>query len=221
MKKLIILFLLASTLTLWGCQIKSGNNYADEFGNCLDKADKVVINELTSHFELLLQDLYPNTEISFAYKKYLEAISKMEIQPDFLLNEESLTLVKSIKKTKTFNKIWTKLNIETEQNENSKSEQIVIINKDKTENEPKFEPLTINPNGDFLNCLIINIGNKDFKEILEIKKKMPDISNGLVASAMNNSLKKEDYESGLIRTFIAINLYYVYTLNLEKLEING
>ncbi len=219
MKKLIILFLLASTLTLWGCQNKSGNNYADDFDSCLDKADKEVINQLTAHFESLLQYHYPNTEISSAYKKYLEAISKMEIQPDFLLNDESLTLVKSIKETKTFNKIWTKLDIETKQNENSK--QIVIINKDMTENEPKFEPLAINPNGDFLDCLIKNVENKDFKEILETKKKMPDISNGLVALAMQNSLKKGDYESGLIRTFIAINLYYEYTLNLEKLKISG
>ena len=219
MRQLIILFLLAFSLTLSGCQNKSGNNYTNEFGSCLDKTDKEIINQLTAHFELLLQENYPNIEISSAYEKYLKAISKMEIQPDFLLNDESLTLVKSIKETKTFNKIWTKLEIEPF--ENTESEQVVIIKKGKTESEPKFEPLGINPNGDFLNCLIDKVENKDFKEILETKKKMPDISNGLVASAMQNSFQKEDYENGLIRTFIVINLYYEYTLNLEKLKISG
>ncbi len=214
MKELIILFTLTISLTLWGCQNKSGSNYSNEFGSCLSKADKEAINKLTGHFEQLLHERYPDLETSLAYQKYLETTSIMEIEPDFLLNDESLTLIKSIKETNTFSKIWTTLEIEPF--ENSDSEQIVIIAKDKSENEPKFEPLCINSNGDFLICLINKAENKDFKEILETKKKMPDINNGLVASAMHHSLKKDDYENGLIRTFIAISLYYEYTLNLKN-----
>lgn len=182
MRQLIILFTLTLSLTLLGCQNNSGNNHSNEFGSCLNNADKKVINKLARHFELLLQERYPEMKISLAYQKYLEAISKMEVQPDFLLNDESLTLIKSIKETNTFSKIWTKLEIKPF--ENSESEQIVIIGKDKSAEEPKYESLCINPNGDFLTCLITKTENKDFKEILETKKEMPDLSNGLVASAM-------------------------------------
>ncbi len=219
MRQLIILFTLTLSLTLLGCQNKSGNNYSNEFGSCLNNTDKKAINKLTEYFEILLRERYPDLEISSAYQKYLEAISKMEVQPDFLLNDESLTLIKSIKETNTFSKIWTKLEIGPF--ENSESEQIVFIGKDKPEEEPKSEPICINANVDFLVCLINKAENKDFKEILETKKEMPNISNSLVASAMHNSLQKDDYENGLIRVFIVLNLYYEYTLNLEKLKING
>jgi hypothetical protein len=217
--KQIFTFLILPCLILFSCQNKTQENYTNEFGSCLNNADKKAINKLTGHFEILLKESYPDIEISLAYQKYLEAISKMEIQPDFLLDDESLTLIKSIKETNTFSKIWTKLEIEPF--ENSESEQIVFIGKDKPEEEPKSESLCINPNGDFLVCLINKVENKDFKEILETKKEMPDISNGLVASAMHNSLQKDDYENGLIRVFIVLNLYYEYTLNLEKLKISG
>ena len=218
MKQLFIYSIFTCCLTIFSCQNKLQDSYVNDFGKCIDKRDKEVINQMTVHFDLLLNEYYPNTEISLAYQKYLKAISKMEIPPNFLLKSESLTLVKSVKETSTFNKIWIIQKNETEQITDSESEQIVIINKDKT--EPHFESFTINPNGDFLNCLLKNAVNIDFKQILKTKKEMPDISNGLVASALFSSLKKDDYENGLIRTFIVINLYYEFTLNLDKLKIS-
>ena len=218
MKKIFTLLFLPC-LILFSCKNSTQHNYTSKFDSCLNNDDKKAIDQLTGQFEILLQERYPDIEISLAYQKYLESISKMEVQPDFLLDDESLTLIKSIKETNTFRKIWTKLEIEPF--ENSESEQIVFIGKDKPEEEPKSEQFCINPNGDFLVCLINIVENKDFKEILETKKEIPDISNGLVASAMHNSLQKGDYENGLVRVFIVLNLYYEYTLNLEKLKISG
>jgi hypothetical protein len=220
MRQLFIYSIFTCCLLIFSCQNRLQDSYANDFGKCLDKNDKELINQMTVHFDLLLKEYYPNTEISLAYQKYLEAISKMEIPLNFFLNSETLSLVNSTKGTNTFSKIWIIPEIETEQISDSKSEQIVIINKNKTQPEPHFESFTINPNGDFLNCLLNKTENKDFKEILKTKKEIPDISNGLVASALHSSLKKDDYENGLIRTFIAINLYFEFTLNLEKLKIS-
>lgn len=218
MKQLSIFLIFSCCLTIFSCQTKSQDGYAHDFGRSITKSDKEVINRMTVHFDLLLKEYYPDTELSLAYQKYLEEISKMEIPPSFLLNNESLALLKSVKETNSFSEIWTIQ--ETEKITNSKSEQIVAINKDQTPAETHFESFTVNTDGAFFTCLLEKAEHKDFKDILKTQKEIPDISSGLVASALHSSLKKDDYENGLIRTFIAINLYYQYTLNLEKFKIN-
>lgn len=218
MKQLSIFLIFSCCLTIFSCQTKSQDGYANDFGRSITKSDKEVINRMTVHFDLLLKEYYPDTDLSLAYQKYLEEISKMEIPPSFLLNNESLALLKSVKETNSFSEIWTIQ--ETEKITNSKSEQIVAINKDQTPAETHFESFTVNTDGAFFTCLLEKAEHKDFKDILKTQKEIPDISSGLVASALHSSLKKDDYENGLIRTFIAINLYYQYTLNLEKFKIN-
>lgn len=214
MKQTIVIFFLILSLTFLNCQneIKTQTNYATDLNECLSKKDIDLINQMVDQFEYLLKQYYKNNAITEAYIKYLEDISHMKVSPDFLLDNKSIELIKSIRKTDTFNKIWIKT---SSIKNDSRSEQSVFIDKNKSKSENQFEPYCSNPNGDYINCMIEKIENNNLKEVLSTLKEVPGISPGLLASILIDTLKVKDYNNNLTRIMIVISFYYEFTLNLE------
>jgi len=101
-------FLLILFSILLGCSSEQTVNYADKLTGCMTPADIILINEACYVFENQLKEKYPDKELPEAYKAFLFDIGGLI--PDFFEKKETLNIIKRIKESQTFDKIWIKAN---------------------------------------------------------------------------------------------------------------
>lgn len=207
MNKILLLFFIAISLS---CTSQEEPNYADKLAECLTENDIKVLNEATSIFEKKLEEHYNQKNENENFKSYIEDLGSIppnyDFSPDFYVNDKTAGIIKKLKETKTFQKIWTKYE------ENDFEEEIAIVSlSDEIEEEPEQEELisyVLNPNGDYLKCLNSNYSNEEIKEVLNAQTKYGDIAPSIIAGAMNRELKEEDFENDMNKVVVTFALYY-------------
>jgi len=207
MNKILLLFFIAISLS---CTSQKENNYADKLAECLTENDIKVLNEATSIFEKKLEEHYNQKNENENFKSYIEDLGSIprnyDFSPDFYVNDKTAGIIKKLKETKTFQKIWTKYE------ENVSEEEIAIVSlSGEIEEEPEQEELisyVLNPNGDYLKCLNSNYSNEEIKEVLNAQTKYGDIAPSIIAGAMNTKLKEEDFEDDMNKVVVTFALYY-------------
>lgn len=202
----ILLFFL--TISVLSCQSQTDANYADELKSCLSKKDVALLNKATSHFEKLLSEHYENSDNSENFNNYLTEIgsiqTEMNFKADFYLNSSSVEILDEMEEIGTFGKIWTEFI------EDANEEEIPITappGYEEPEKE-KTELYILDSNGLYLECINKKSDNEEIKEVLNSQSEYGDISPSIIAGAMKNAMKKNDFDNGLNKTIVAIGFYY-------------
>ncbi|ANW96077.1 hypothetical protein AXE80_07205 [Wenyingzhuangia fucanilytica] len=208
MKKLLSLIILTIFFSFKSqCQEKI--NYANLLEKCFTQNEIKLLNNGCEIFENEILKIYTNENIGISYKEFLEDIQTMQIPLEVFENKKTTEYMNNLKKSELFNKIWEiyKREINTE---------IVVISNDDNESKPEEEYFQIKRDGKYLNCLIENYENQNLKELLKAIKEVPDINPAILAIALTNEFKEEEFNSNIMRLIIAIDFYYELKLNLMK-----
>lgn len=203
-----VLFL-ATLLFTASCTHQNSVQYADRLKGCLTQEDVFLLNEACHTFESQLAKRYKNQELGRAYKTFLFDIQTMSVPPDFFVTAENREVLIRMKKTKTFDKIWTKMSYD------DIFEDMEVYAVDGKQEEAEPESFTLNPNGAYLDCLMKVSEHEAMADFLEAIRTIPGISPGLTAGVLKESLTQEDFDNGLIRLIIAIGFYYELALMLD------
>lgn len=205
--KILLLFLIT---ILFSCTSQKESNYAGKLSGCLNENDINVLNEATLIFKEELTKHYNQKNDNKNFKSYIEDLSAMppnhDFAPDFYVNEKAVEIIKKLKENRTFQKIWTKYELN-----NSEQEITLVSFPDEIEEESEQEELityVLNPDGDYLKCINSNYTNETIKEVLNAQTKYGNISPSIIAGAMNSKLKKEDFENDMTKLVVAFALYY-------------
>ena len=78
----------------------------------------------------------------------------------------------------------------------------------KVQEQEVYDPVVIDPNSEYVDCLTKNIESKAINDFMEVVKAGIDISPGLVAQALYENLSEQELSDGLTRLVIAINFHY-------------
>jgi len=206
----IVLFTMI--LSVNSCTPQYSVDYAASLKDCLTSNDVELLNKACQTFEMKLLNKYKGQELGNAYKKYLQDIQAMNILPSYFVSSDSKKILQEFKNSKLFDKVWTKVSsLEDYQD-------IEIVTTDSLETDPEQEndSYCMNPNGEYLNCLIKQNQNKTILDYLEAIKATPDISPGLTAGIVHKNLTEEDFNDGLTRLIIAVGFYYEIGIIFEK-----
>jgi hypothetical protein len=208
----IKILILATLLATSGCNSRTSINYADNLKGCLTDEDIMLLNEACLSFELKLINKYKVQKLGQAYKKFLQDVQKMALPPGFFVTTDSNELLERIRKSKTFDKIWTKLSsVES-------YEDIEIITTDGSQIIPQdeFDSYCTNPRGNYIECLTKQNINNAIGKYLETIKSVPGLSPGITSGVLNENLTDTDFDNELTRLIIAIGFYYELVLLLER-----
>ena len=186
------------------CTPQFSVDYAASLKDCLTSNDVELLNKACQTFEIQLLSKYKGQELGNAYKKYLQDIQAMNIAPSYFVTSDSKKILQEFKNSKLFDKVWTKVS----SLEDYQDIEIAITDSLETYPEQENDSYCLNPNGEYLNCLIKQNQNKTILDYLEAIKATPDISPGLTAGIVHKNLTEEDFNDGLTRLIIAVGFYY-------------
>ena len=118
--KLTLLTLIVSIAILQSCQSNLEVNFTEALQDCLSTEDINQLNKATAQFERKLMETYSSKNTNQNYLRFLEDFSAMNLNPDFILDSDSKTILDDLKASGTFDKIWiSKLNNYKERNTES------------------------------------------------------------------------------------------------------
>lgn len=132
--KLTLLTLIVSIAILQSCQSNLEVNFTEALQDCLSTEDINQLNKATAQFERKLTETYSSKNTNQNYLRFLEGFSAMNLNPDFILDSDSKTILDDLKASGTFDKIWiSKLNNYKERNTES-----LIIEFEPKKNEDYY-----------------------------------------------------------------------------------
>ena len=214
-KPLIIFFLIVNQLN---SQTKKNNFNFELHENSFSKKELVLLNKSCVTFENLIDQHYSGQEMSTKYIDFLNGIKNFNLPMDIYKNNESAKLLREIKNSSLFEKIWSKYgeNLDHESTDNV----VVITNQsNQNKNEQNLEEFfQINTQGDFINFLIKHSDNEELTACLTMIQAEPDISPGIIAGALVSGFKPKDFDSEIMKLYITYQFYLEFKLNYKNLK---
>ncbi len=210
LNKLWLFICIVSTAS---CQFQADKKYADDLKGCLTDKDVKILNKATYLFEQKLKEHYENSDNNTNFYKYLNDLGSIQtlssFKKDFYLNDESIQIINELENKGTFNKIW----IEFIDDDESDEIPIAVLPEYEDPKKEKIEIYSLNPNGDYLNCINKTNKNEAIKEILNSQSNYGNIAPSIIARAMKQKINKNDFNVGLNKVIVAVGFYYD-TVNL-------
>lgn len=211
---IVWLFILIAIST--SCQFRVDKNYADDLKGCLTNDDIEVLNKATYLFEQKLKKHYKSTDNNSNFLNYLEDLSSIQnignFKLDFYLNSESFQVIKELEDKVTFDKIWIQFIDDKDDDEIP----IAVISEGKEHKKETLNIYSLNPYGDYLNCLNKNHENEEIKALLNSQSNYGNISPSIIASAFQQKFNKGDFNNELNKVIVAIGFYYDTVNLLQK-----
>jgi hypothetical protein len=196
------------------CQSQSTVNYANELKDCLESSDIELLNSLIEKFEKHLTNSYgPN--VTESYKQYLGSVATGNFSQNFFKYSTFEEDMQEFRNSNFYQSSWVKT---------SSFDKEAIIEVPPTvvngeiQKQEVYDPIVLDPTGNYVKCLLDKNGNKAMNDYLEVVKTGIDISPGLVAQALYENLSTEELNDGLTRLIIAINFHYQIGLLITEKE---
>ncbi len=211
-----ILLLIFTVLTI-SCKSQNKLNYAEHLSGCLTDNDIELLNKVTHIFEQKLYEYYGDKNDSKNFISFLNDLSSRPPilkSPEFYYNDQTIKLLEELKQNETYGKIW----IDNDDEDYSLNEDVDIVQLEgvNVPNSKELKMTVINPNGDYLNCIINNYSNTTIKEVLIAQSKYGDIATSILASVLRKQLTEKDFDNELNKLIVAISLYYDMTIFLKN-----
>ena len=123
---------------------------------------------------------------TISYQQFLSDFNSMTIPIDFFLNSDLTKYLIDNGSSSMFNELWIESN----------------------------GLFSLNSDGSYLACMKKSSNSKILKEVLNMIKDVPNISKGIITQSLQAELKEKDYNSEEIKTFLAINIYSEFAINI-------
>jgi hypothetical protein len=217
MKKslIIILFFIVNQLN---SQTKKDKFTFELLENSFSKKELVLLNKSCVTFENLIDQHYSGLKMSTKYIDFLNGIKNFNLPIDIYKNNESAKLLREIKNSSLFEKIWSKYG---ENSDHDSTDDVVVITNqsNQNKNEQNLEEFfQINTHGDFIKFLIKHSDNEEFTACLTMIQAVPDISPGIIAGALVSGFKPKDFDSEIMKLYITFQFYLEFKLNYKNLK---
>lgn len=207
-----ILIIILSLAILQSCQPEPTINFTEALRGCLTSEDITLINKATAQFEKKLNDTYGIENSNKNYISYLEDFSKMNLNPKFMIDSNSKSILDDLKASGTFGKVWISISeLSTYKERNTESMIIEFEPKETTTNIniPLVDYICINPTGDFRKCIVLNNTiHNSLKDVIDIQIKGPSLSYALTSISVANSISVKALDNNLNKVVIAMIFYY-------------
>jgi|GEM_PF-3167485 len=191
-------------LTIVSCQSQPTANYANEFDGCLEPNDIELLNYLAENFERHIKETYELTPTE-SYKRYLQDVSTGNFPKNFFSYSGFEEDMNRFQNSEFYKRTWVKTSTFDEE---SIIEVPPTVVDGIAKQQEVYDPIVIDPTGDYVNCLSKSIESKAINDYMEVVKAGIDISPGLVAQALYENLSDEELNYSLTRLIIAINFHY-------------
>lgn len=200
----IILYLSFLIAAISSCKSQQTSNYAGELQGCLGPSDIELLNTLSNKFENHIKQTYkvPATQ---SYKKYLQSVATGSFPQDFFRYSTFESDMNRFRNSEFYKRSWVKT---SNFNEEAIIEVPPTVIDGEVQNQEVYDPIALDPTGNYVNCLTNKNNSKAINDYLEVIKAGIDISPGLVAQALYENLSEEELDGGLTRLIIAINFHY-------------
>jgi len=208
----IRIFILAVLLSTSNCGSKTFVDYADSLKHCMTDKDIALLNEACQIFEIQLTNRYIGQEPGQAYKAFLQDIQEMDIPQSFFVTSESRDILEKLRKSGTFDKIWTTLS----SIESFDDIEIATTSESKIKAQAQYDPYCTNPDGSYFACITKQNNSKVIRAYLETMKIVPGLSPGHTARILTEFLKDDNFDNEMIRLILAVNFYYEMALMFER-----
>ncbi len=199
-----ILFLNFLIVTMAKCQSQPTVNYANDLEGCLESNDIEFLNSLASNFESHIKETYELNPTE-SYKSYLEDVATGNFPKNFFSYSDFEEDMKRFRNSEFYKRTWVKTS--TFDNESDIMVPPTVVDG-KVQQQEAFDPIVIDPTGNYVHCLSKNIESKALNDYMEVVKAGIDISPGLVAQALYENLSDEELDDSLTRLIIAVNFHY-------------
>ena len=191
-------------VTIASCQSQPATNYANELEGCLTTNDIQLLNSLASNFENHINQTYKLTSTE-SYRRYLQDVATGNFSQNFFSYSTFKEDMNSFRNSEFYSQTWVKTS--------SFNEEFIIdipatVVDGQVQEQEVYDPVVIDPTGDYVNCLTKNIESKAMNDYMEVIKAGIDISPGLVAQALYENLSDDELDDSLTRLIIAINFHY-------------
>lgn len=187
-------------------------DYANELKGCLETNDIELLNSLADNFEKHIIETY-NLPSNESYKRYLLEVATISFPQNFFRYSTFKEDLNRFCNSEFYRMTWVKTSTFEE-------ESIIVISPTvadgKVEQNEAADPLVIDPNGIYVNCLTKNIENKALHDYMEVVKEGIDISPSLLARMLYENLPDEELAKSLTRLIIAINFHYQIGLLMKN-----
>ncbi|MFP5470533.1 MAG: hypothetical protein ACLGGV_02980 [Bacteroidia bacterium] len=173
-----------------------------------------LIEESCSVFEKHLTKFYLHNSSNNPYYNYLIDIKNMNLNPMFYIDiKESKKILKKIKKSSLFDKIFT--NEYYLQNFN---EEGITINGDNYSLNYPTDLYYVNFKGELLNCIRKNEDNSFLSGYTEIMVNEADLDPITRSRMILSTIPMKDFNKSSVKMIITFQFYYELLLILEKNE---
>jgi len=199
-----ILYLNFLVATIASCQSQSTVNYAKELDDCFEPNDIELLNSLAGNFENHISATYKLNPTE-SYKRYLEDVSTGNFPKNFFNYASFDEDMNRFRNSEFYKRTWVKTSTFDAEFINEVPSTVV---DGKVQQQEAYDPIVIDPTGNYVNCLSKNIEIKALNDYMEVVKAGIDISPGLVAQALYQNLSDEELEDSLTRLIIAVNFHY-------------
>ena len=213
---IISAFLIFITL---GCS-SSENRKASVFSGCLENDQAVAITQFSDNLKKILLKTN-DTSVPEVYKNYLTAAGYMQLPEELFGNIILQDDFKQLKSSGFFSDSRAKLSeVEQEQEENELFDEIEVLEYDLSaedrEEEKKEEArrqelaekmTAYKPNSDYIECLASITQSKLILTYTQRLKEGIVINPSLLATALLDNLKDEDYSDPVVQSFIALHIH--------------
>ena len=190
----------------------------------MEKEQAVYISQMAVTFEEILLKTY-NTSIPEAYKNYLTTVGYTQIPEELFSNKELQNDFEKLKSSGFFKNSRAKLSeVENEQEENELLNEVEVLKYDLTPEEIEQEKIeearrqelaekmtTYKPNSDYIQCLMSITQNELILTYTQRLKEGIVINPSLLATALLDNLKDEDYSDPVVQSFIALHIHTKFT----------
>lgn len=201
-------------LFIIGCNSSEKYTYVNKIKNCMSTEELNLIEESCSVFEKHLTKFYLHNSSNNPYYNYLIDIKNMNLNPMFYIDiKESKKILKKIKKSSLFDKIFT--NEYYLQNFN---EEGITINGDNYSLNYPTDLYYVNFKGELLNCIRKNEDNSFLSGYTEIMVNEADLDPITRSRMILSTIPMKDFNKSSVKMIITFQFYYELLLILEKNE---
>jgi len=207
-----ILYLNFLIATIASCQSQPTVNYANELEGCLEPNEIELLNSLASNFESHIMETYELTQTE-SYKRYLQDVSTGNFPQNFFSYSDFEEDMNRFRNSEFYKRTWVKTSSFDDESDIMVPPTVV---DGKVQQQEEYDPIVIDPTGNYVNCLSANIKSKAVNDYMEVVKAGIDISPGLVAQALYENFTDKELDNSLTRLIIAINFHYQIGLMLTE-----
>ena len=207
-----ILYLKFLIVIIASCQSQPTVNYANKLDGCLEPNAIELLNSLADNFESHITETYELT-LSESYKRYLKDVGTGNFPENFFSYSDFQEDMNRFRNSEFYKQTWVKTSTFDKE---SIIEVPPTVVDGKVQQQEAYDPLVIDPTGNYVNCLSKSIRSKALNDYMEVVKAGIDISPGLVAQVLYENFSDEDFDNSLTRLIIAVNFHYQIGLMLTE-----